>query len=519
MTMIAVQGVSLINKKVSKHDSISDETSKANKAGQTLGVPEKSARPRSKSDSSLQPMKTEKDRADSLRTAVEKNKPEEVEEALKQGASVESIMNKRQGRPLHVAASKGFVGILDKLLLRGAKVNALNADGATPLIAALDFGQVTTSLILIGSGAKISPRAKGGESAVQFAARRNLLLPLQCLLKSGADANEADDEGLTPLIKAAGGRDADGQSLEVNMEILRTLLDAGADPTIGSVEAGRTPGSRLVASPLHILARADHSTALDLLAEKAGTLDVHAGLEYYHVGATPLYVAAFYGKRKFVSVLLKRGAKVDERCLPAADLPNALWAALHTGHFDTAAELLENGADPNSQGSEDVRNVYLHTAAEAGSETAIKLLLEHGANVDAKDAKGQTPFSRAMWKVQYAAAQLLLDKGADMDAIDNRKRTALMYAAAYGELRAIHYLCSKGAKPQRTDDRGESAFMLAVAFGHADCAAYLLALGADVEKKAVGGATELREPFKAVGTAEKVAKTHGNDEIADCWLQ
>jgi ankyrin repeat protein len=52
-------------------------------------------------------------------------------------------------------------------------------------------------------------------------------------------------------------------------------------------------------------------------------------------------------------------------------------------------------------------------------------LLDHGANIDSRDAKGQTPLRRAVNCRQLQIVQLLVRHGADSDAADRRGVTPL----------------------------------------------------------------------------------------------
>jgi ankyrin repeat protein len=74
-------------------------------------------------------------------------------------------------------------------------------------------------------------------------------------------------------------------------------------------------------------------------------------------------------------------------------------------------------------------------AASRGHEAAVKLPLDNGADVNAKDAKGWTALHRAALQHKPMVC-LLLDNGADIEARDKRGCTALHRAAASGQ-RAI----------------------------------------------------------------------------------
>ena len=84
------------------------------------------------------------------------------------------------------------------------------------------------------------------------------------------------------------------------------------------------------------------------------------------------------------------------------------WAAF-CGHERVVQRLLEKGADVESKDA--AGQTPLLRAAENGHEAVVKLLLEKGADVESKDAKyGQTPLSWAARNGHEAVVELLLEK-------------------------------------------------------------------------------------------------------------
>ena len=87
----------------------------------------------------------------------------------------------------------------------------------------------------------------------------------------------------------------------------------------------------------------------------------------------------------------------------------------------------------------------LHHAARCGWCSAMRWLLDHGANVEATDLVENTPLHHAAYGVQCDAAVLLLDAGARVDARDHYSRTALHLAASGGRREMCKLLVSRGA--------------------------------------------------------------------------
>ena len=121
--------------------------------------------------------------------------------------------------------------------------------------------------------------------------------------------------------------------------------------------------------------------------------------------------AAFHGHWRLCQFLIEQGADVNRPLPGTAETP--LHAALckpGIPAFDLVVEvLLAKGADPNSVTNESVETgsfmrdcrtkgeTPLHRAAAFGSDNAIQMLLDAGADIDAKDSNGDSPLAWASW--------------------------------------------------------------------------------------------------------------------------
>lgn len=121
--------------------------------------------------------------------------------------------------------------------------------------------------------------------------------------------------------------------------------------------------------------------------------------------------AAFHGHWRLCQFLIENGADVNKPLADTGETP--LHAALCTkerlAHDLVLKVLLGNGADPHCATKPGVETgsfmrdcrtkgeTPLHRAAAFGNEETIRLLLDAGARVDAKDANGDSALSWASW--------------------------------------------------------------------------------------------------------------------------
>jgi ankyrin repeat protein len=134
-------------------------------------------------------------------------------------------------------------------------------------------------------------------------------------------------------------------------------------------------------------------------------------------GYSPLGLASFFKRRDVVKVLLERGAKPS---LPSRDQGfTPLHSAVATDAGEATVEivrlLLETGADPNAKSHEG--GTPLHSAAFTGDLEIAELLLAYGADPNATDPKSLTPLDIARDRRNVEVAALL------HHAVANRKRT------------------------------------------------------------------------------------------------
>ena len=130
-------------------------------------------------------------------------------------------------------------------------------------------------------------------------------------------------------------------------------------------------------------------------------------------------------------------------------------------------------------------------ATEYGYKECVKVLIDAGAVVNAKNKDGNTILMEAVKDGYMDRVTELIKNGENVNAKNKNGVTALMWAADGGHTGCVKTLLEAGADVNAKIKIGGTALMMAAAFGHADCVKVLLKAGADVNAKTKDGETAL----------------------------
>ncbi|OBS16672.1 hypothetical protein FPOA_12708 [Fusarium poae] len=168
-----------------------------------------------------------------------------------------------------------------------------------------------------------------------------------------------------------------------------------------------------------------------------------------------------------------------------------LMIASFYGHYVIVKLLLDKGAEIEAKDSE-YGQTPLSWAAGNGRDAVVKLLLDKGVKTEVKDGiYGQTPLSWAAGNGRDAVVKLLLGKGAKTEAKDNGDRTPLSWTARNGHDAVVKLLLDKGAEVDVKDKGDRTPLSWAARNGHDAVVKLLLDKGAEVDVKDKGDRTPL----------------------------
>lgn len=234
------------------------------------------------------------------------------------------------------------------------------------------------------------------------------------------------------------------------LELVTELLDHGA-----SVDARDRFGAR----PLSHAARFGHLPVVDLLLARGAPIDAR-NLS----GATALFFAIDGDRTAVAQRLIERGADVN---LAGRGGVTPLAVAAYRGNDTIAEALLARGADDRA--TDETGKSPIIYAAAAGWFDVVTHLLTRNVDINTRYANDLTllmwasgPDESAPEPQAIKVVQEMLDLGARIDDRDARGRTALMIAAEGGRAGIADLLLARGADPALKDKDGKRAADLTV---------------------------------------------------------
>lgn len=286
-------------------------------------------------------------------------------------ADVDVVSDTERMSPLHRAIAGGHTAAARALILAGADVSLLDSSNRSALHYAVQGRHGVLAEDLMIAGADVNAEGREGETPLHIASAAGDHQSVRAILLRGGRVAVADRTGRRPLHAAVrGGHTA----------VVESLLKAGADPSARY-------GNNLKVSPLQLACSSRDATMTRTLLKYGADVKSSDGF-----GFTALHWAAYRGEPCVIDALIEAGADTEARS-------SQVWLA---GHQDSHTALTP-----------------LHIAAffRRSSSPRMAVLIQRGADINARDGRGQTPLhliaAAAGRENSIAASDFLLRRGAD----------------------------------------------------------------------------------------------------------
>lgn len=189
------------------------------------------------------------------------------------------------------------------------------------------------------------------------------------------------------------------------------------------------------------------------------------------------------GAQQEISYAEKRLAEINEYYATQ----HRLWGETDLTHFASRGDLvkvralLDSGVDANERNS--TGWTALHRLGMRGSPEMARLLVEHGADLEATDSLNETPLITACRFENKPLVPTLVKLGANVNHVAKEKHTALWYAiSSMKDLDTVRFLVESGADPNENYEYGDNPFLLSVSAQKTDVTNFLLPLTEDVAR-------------------------------------
>jgi len=335
-----------------------------------------------------------------------------------------SAIEQRYPKAAYYSAKNNWPNVLSKLLEKRFDINA-STEGQTPLYVACNEEHEYIVYLLLNHGANPSAanEDKAGSVPLDIAIRRENMVIVDMLLQKGAKSNQPGEPLLhTPCSHKAGwelSEDGETRYLERTLSIIRLLLQHRVNVNAIS-DKGDTALYRACVS--------QHLEAVQILLE-AGA-DVNLTSKRPSKRLYPLMAACDAANVELINLLVKAGANVTCRT-------SSNETCLHA--------IAKSSSRPSDADDLKIRGkAYGETRSLEDKSSIVRLLLQHGVNINAISDKGDTALYRACVSEQVAVVHVLLGAGADVNMTLNRLYPLI---AAYnaGNVELINLLVSAGA--------------------------------------------------------------------------
>ncbi|KAJ1524187.1 hypothetical protein ONE63_010710 [Megalurothrips usitatus] len=433
---------------------------------------------------------------DSLLHVMAREKLEEQALFLSKHANNVNHVNAQGQSAMHLACERGLSRLVAALLEAGGNPNlqtlaAAEAGAAhrqTPLHVAVanaheDAARVIVDYRINYRCQKGDPRAvptpnldckdSAGDTPLSLAIRLGMQEVTQHMLTAGADVNVRNGKGLTLLHQAI---------LNEDSKMANFLLNCGAD--MNALTSDNE-------TPLELCIRCRLPDVVESLCTRGVDMSIPDKDD-----RCPLWAALESGQEDIASILVRNGADTD--CWgagPDGCLQSLLHKAIDENQETIANFLIRSGCDlnaprrpgPSGSGGDEAYDLQgpLHLCCSWGLQSTVKTLVEHGANVNAKDVNGHTPLHIAIQNQHPPIITLLLcHPSIDLSIRDKTGLSPFAAALTVRNHKAAQAILDKMPNAaEQTDNKGRNFLHTAIQKNDSESVLFLLSINVDVNSR------------------------------------
>lgn len=249
-------------------------------------------------------------------------------------------------------------------------------------------------------------------------------------------------------------------------------------------------------TPLHLAITRKYVDLARVMISKGANINTRPAGE--RGGGSPFLLAVSlgtYNEDEILALFPTTGPRPDVSVFDAHGRTALVWCIVNH-HERVAIWLLDLGANVNA--SDDQGVTPLQHSVYRGTVAITRDLVRRHARIDVTDKNGSTPLMQALFFFRQSpttdyldTARVLIEGGADVNAKSRGGHTPLMFAAAVNQDGLVEAMIQRGANVNAENEAGQTALMAAAAHGYARVVDVLLARGASITLRAKDGKTAL----------------------------
>jgi ankyrin repeat protein len=334
-------------------------------------------------------------------------------------ASIE-VLDRNGNTPLLDVLQRQKRDQINQLVAAGANVMAKTMDGTSTLQLAIQDKYEDLALQLLGKGVDPMSRDREGNTSLHASAQKGMVNLTRAILAKNVNVNGQNNARETALLLAVRGN---------ANAIAKDLVAKGADSNLASnTEA-----------PIHAALRNNNDALITMLIPLVRDINVRDSS-----GNTPLLLATEQASAVQVQAILNRSA--DANLADNRKMTPVMYA-LQAGQSDKVQALVAK-SNLNLRGPDGQPAIFF--ASNSGD---VQLLLNNGADMNARSDSGSSPLSAAVKNSNTGVAVYLINAGANVKWTDTQG-TTLLHQAIQGDLSVARALLDHGVDANSADVSG-----------------------------------------------------------------
>ena len=406
-----------------------------------------------------------------LHVALQHGQYKTAKKLIELGADVD-LANGLGHTALHLVIQRRNEELFDLVMATDPSLDHLDSNQTSPLVQAIYYRQPEMAKKLVKAGCDISLKNNSGQTAAHVAASQGIDGLIELLLENGANVRDVDSKGTSTFMMLC----VSGQ-----LDLVKEHFDI----------ALATQGNKNNENCLMYAAGSNSPELVEYLCEKTDLENTADGW-----GKTPLLVACHHHDIEIVKTLLRHGANPDIIPVAESNFQNLnyqppLIHAAYQQNSDLVKALLSAEANvsiANPQGYQALhaacgaieidQNLTPQLLSESGAEI-VGLLLEKGADPNAKNESGQTPLAIAVANNFPDGIDKLIKITTEVDF--EVGQTSFLHWACLNQMpNTVTVLLERDAsKANAPDQNGQTPLCIAAAAGGDEVVRILLANKAD----------------------------------------